>query len=89
MGIETPPEPPTDYDTYAVLNTFYLASKGRRIVGGMSITPLEISVKDITDVLFAHPVMLPRSILDHCVFAVDALYLKEQYERQQKSMDKE
>lgn len=87
IGIDVPPEPPLDYDTHAVLNTFYLASKGRQVVGGMSITPLELNVRNITDVLDAHPCILPRQLLDSCVFALDALYLKEEYERLSKAME--
>lgn len=43
----------------------------------MSIHPLPLTVKDITDVVEAHPLHVDRATLDACVFAIDNYYLNE------------
>lgn len=77
MQLQAPDEAETDGFVRAVLGTFYLASRGRSYIGGMSVMPMPLSVKDITDVLDAHPVFVDRSILDPCIFAIDDSYLSE------------
>lgn len=41
------------------------------------MSPLPLTVRDITDVLEAHPVDLDRVTLDSCIFALDEIYLAE------------
>ncbi|WP_156629279.1 hypothetical protein [Faucicola atlantae] len=66
-----------DYQTYSIISTFYLACRGRSYLSGMSVIPLPLSVLDITNTINAHPVLLERSVLDACVFALDDVYLSE------------
>ena len=80
IGLDIPIEPSSDYDVYAVINTFYLANRGRGYLSGITVSPLPLSVRDISDVLTAHPVMLERDALDACVFALDDIYLSESNE---------
>lgn len=40
--------------------------------------PLPLSVRDITDVVEAHPIDMPRSMLDYIIFALDDLERIEQ-----------
>ena len=61
--------------------------RGRTYLGGMAVVPMRVSVKDITDVLEAHPVLMDREVLDSCVFALDEVYLTEFNERQEKPKD--
>lgn len=84
IGLDIPIEPSSDYDVYAVINTFYLANRGRGYLSGMAVSPLPLSVRDINDVLAAHPVMLERDVLDGCVFALDDIYLSESNETAKK-----
>ena len=77
IGLDVPNEPSTDYDIHAVISTFYLANRGRAYLSGMAVSPLPLSVRDINNVLAAHPVMLERGVLDGCVFAIDDIYLSE------------
>ena len=84
LNLDVPPEPDVDYVIRAAITVFYYASRGRSYLGGMSIIPLPISVKDITNVVHAHPTFIDRSILDPCVFAIDDEFLSEN----QKSSDK-
>ncbi len=85
IGLDVPIEPSSDYDVYAVINTFYLANRGRGYLSGMAVSPLPLSVRDISDVLAAHPVTLERDVLDACVFAVDDIYLSESNEKAKKA----
>ena len=88
LGLDVPSEPISDYTTHEIINTFYLASRGRSYIGGMAVTPLTLSVRDINEVLQAHPVFIDRELLDSCIFALDAIYLEEQSRaQQQKSKD--
>lgn len=87
LGLEIPSEPIKDIDTHEIINIFYLVSRGRGYIGGMGVTPLPISVRDINDVLAAHPVLMDREVLDSCVFALDEVYLTEFNERQEKPKD--
>ena len=85
IGLDVPNEPSTDYDIHAVISTFYLANRGRGYLSGMAVSPLPLSVRDISDVLAAHPVMLERDVLDACVFALDDIYLSESNETAKKT----
>ena len=85
IGLDIPIEPSSDYDVYAVINTFYLANRGRGYLSGMAVSPLPLSVRDISDVLTAHPVMIERDVLDACVFAIDDIYLSESNETAKKA----
>ena len=85
IGLDIPIEPSSDYDVYAVINTFYLANRGRGYLSGMAVSPLPLSVRDISDVLASHPVMLDRDVLDGCVFAIDDIYLSESSEKAKKA----
>lgn len=87
IGLDVPIEPSSDYDVYAVINTFYLANRGRGYLSGMAVSPLPLSVRDINDVLAAHPVMLERDVLDGCVFAIDDIYLSESNEKAEKASE--
>lgn len=85
IGLDIPIEPSSDYEVYAVINTFYLANRGRGYLSGMAVSPLPLSVRDINDVLMAHHVMLERDVLDGCVFAIDDIYLSESNEKAKKA----
>ena len=85
IGLDIPIEPSSDYDVYAVINTFYLANRGRGYLSGMAVSPLPLSVRDISDVLAAHPVLIDRDVLDGCVFAIDDIYLSESNEKAKKA----
>ena len=85
IGLDVPIEPSSDYDVYAVINTFYLANRGRGYLSGMAVSPLPLSVRDISDVLAAHPVLIDRDVLDGCVFAIDDIYLSEANEKAKKA----
>ncbi len=87
IGLDIPIEPSSDYDVYAVINTFYLANRGRGYLSGMTVSPLPLSVRDISDVLAAHPIMLDRDVLDGCVFAIDDIYLSEANEKAETSQE--
>lgn len=87
IGLDIPIEPSSDYDVYAVISTFYLANRGRGYLSGMAVSPLPLSVRDINDVLAAHPVMLERDVLDGCVFAIDDIYLSEANEKAEKASE--
>lgn len=87
IGLDVPNEPPTDYDIHAVISTFYLANRGRSYLSGMAVSPLPLSVRDISDVLAAHPIMLDRDVLDGCVFAIDDIYLSEANEKAETSQE--
>ena len=87
IGLDVPIEPSSDYDVYAVINTFYLANRGRGYLSGMAVSPLPLSVRDISDVLTAHPVMIERDVLDACVFAIDDIYLSEANEKAEKASE--
>ena len=87
IGLDVPNEPPTNYDIHAVISTFYLANRGRAYLSGMAVSPLPLSVRDINEVLAAHPVMLERDVLDGCVFAIDGIYLSESNEKAEKASE--
>lgn len=87
IGLDIPIEPISDYYVYAVINTFYLANRGRGYLSGMAVSPLPLSVRDISHVLTAHPVMLERDVLDACVFAIDDIYLSESNEKAEKASE--
>ncbi|MDZ5288565.1 hypothetical protein [Helicobacter pylori] len=76
-----------DYQTYSIISTFYLACRGRSYLSGMSVIPLPLSVLDITNTINAHPVLLERSVLDACVFALDDIYLSEASEKAETSQE--
>lgn len=69
------PEPPTyDVTTQQVIQAFILISRARRYIEG---SPLPLTVRDITDVVTAHPIDMPRNILDYIIFALDEIVLSE------------
>lgn len=75
VGLSIPAEAESNYEIQAILNVFYLACRGRKYVGGMSIVPLPLSVRDISDVVEAHITHIARERLDPCVFALDDEWL--------------
>ena len=75
MGLPIADEAPTDYYTHAIINTFWLANRGRAYVSGMAVSPLPLTVKNISDVLEAYPIDLPRDWVDKAVFGIDDEYL--------------
>lgn len=85
LGLEIPDEPIKDFDTHEIINTFYLASRTRSYSSGMAVIPMPLGVRDISDVLMAHPVFVDREVLDSCIFALDGIYLSEFSEKQEKS----
>ena len=87
IGLDVPVEPSSGYDVYAVINTFYLANRGRGYLSGMAVSPLPLSVRDISDVLTAHHVLIERDVLDACVFAIDDIYLSESNEKAEKASE--
>lgn len=42
-----------------------------------SVQPLPLTVKDITNVVEAHPMYIDRGTLDACIFALDDYFLDE------------
>lgn len=70
------PQPPEfDSDIQSIIEVYYLTARARRYVEGNA---LPLTVRDITDVVNAHPVNVPRSILDEIIFALDDLERSEQ-----------
>lgn len=59
----------------ATINIFYLASRSRNYIGGMTAIPLPLCVQDISDVLAVYPVLASRELVDNCVFAIDDVWL--------------
>ena len=75
LGLE-PPEPPQfDSITQQIVQVFILASRARRYVEQQ---PLPLTVRDITDVVEAHPIDMPREMLDYIIFALDDKERSEQ-----------
>ena len=72
LNLSVPDEPPTDHVVYSILITYSLLCRGRRYTEGQ---PLPMSVKDVTSVIYAHPVDIPRSMLDPIIFAIDDIVL--------------
>nr|WP_259075828.1 hypothetical protein [Pseudomonas sp. BIGb0278] len=71
-----PDEPSLDVVTGSLLNAFRNAARGRRYLVGMAaVQPLRLSAREITDWLDAHPLPLPRSMVDEVLFALDELAL--------------
>ncbi|AKG19818.1 hypothetical protein AAX09_07505 [Moraxella bovoculi] len=58
------------------MHIFYLASRARRYIG-MTGTPLPLTVRDISDVIDAHPTLIDRETIDEGVFAIDDEWLSE------------
>lgn len=61
--------------------------RGRTYLGRMAVAPMRISVRDITDVLAAHPVLMDREVLDSCVFALDDIFMADAMEKQKQNND--
>lgn len=59
----------------AIINIFYLASRSRKYIGGMTAVPLPLTVQDISDVLAVYPVLASRELVDDVVFAIDDVWL--------------
>ena len=66
---------PTDYWVNAVIETFWLASRGRSYLSAMAIIPLPLTVAQISDVLAVYPLPFYREWIDKAVFAIDDEYL--------------
>lgn len=77
VGVDVPHEPETNIVIDNIIHVFYLASRARRYIGGMAVSPLPLSVADINDVLMAHHCYTDRETLDACVFAIDDEWLQE------------
>lgn len=76
------PEPPDyDIDIQSIIETYQFVARGRNYSDGQ---PLRISVRNITDVIEAHPVAIPRSILDGVIFAIDDIVMDEQRKSSEK-----
>ena len=70
------PEPPQyDGDIQDIIETYQLIVRGRNYIEGQ---PMRLSVRDITEVVTAHPVAIPRSVLDKAIFEIDDMVLSEQ-----------
>lgn len=70
------PEPPTfDSDIQSIIITYHLVARARKYIENRA---LPLTVRDITDVVEAHPVAPPRSMLDPIIFAIDDLVINEQ-----------
>lgn len=78
LGLELPEPPEFDSITQQIVQVFILASRARRYVEAQ---PLPLSVRDITDVVEAHPIDMPREILDYIIFALDDKERSEQGKR--------
>lgn len=79
IGLDVPDEAETDFEVNSVLQVFYYASRSRHYTSGTSVIPLPLSVRQISDVVEVHTCMLDRATLDECVFALDDIWLAEQY----------
>ncbi|HDS1695730.1 TPA: hypothetical protein QEM64_000917 [Pseudomonas putida] len=65
--------------TGSLLNVFRNAARGRRyLVGAAAVQPLRLSAREITDWLEAHPLPLPRRLVDEVIFALDEAALAEE-----------
>ena len=73
--MKIPEPPPFDSDIQSIIDVYYLASRGRVYAEGQ---PLPLSVRNVTEVIEAHPIDIPRSMLDYIIFAIDDLMLSEQ-----------
>ncbi|WP_348635635.1 hypothetical protein [Pseudomonas sp. BP6] len=74
-----PDEPELDVITGSLLNVFRNAARGRRyLVGAAAVQPLRLSAREITDWLEAHPLPLPRRLVDEVIFALDEAALAEE-----------
>ncbi|WP_218689115.1 hypothetical protein [Psychrobacter sp. BF1] len=70
------PEPPTfDSDIQSIIITYHLVARARKYIENRA---LPLTVRDITDVVEAHPVAPPRSMLDPIIFAIDDIVLSDQ-----------
>ena len=77
LNIDVPDEPEINYEIRAAITVFNYASRSRRYLSGMAVAPLPIGVKDVSDVVTAHPVYVDREVLDACVFAIDDEFMAE------------
>ena len=73
--VDVPERPEADYQVEQAIAVFCMATRSRQYAG-FTATPMPITVANITDVVVAHDIMIPRSILDACVFAIDDAWLK-------------
>lgn len=69
-----PEQPEYDHVAQKIVQTYILATRERRYVNGQ---PIPLAVSDITNVIEAHPVGVPRSVIDYAIFAIDDLALSE------------
>lgn len=59
----------------AVIETFWLANRGRSYLSGMAVIPLPLTVGQVSDVLAVYPLPLNREWIDRAVFAIDDVWL--------------
>ncbi len=78
LRISVPEEPEADHITVGLLNVFRNASRSRRyLVGATTVQPLRLTVRDVSDWLDAHPLPLPRGLVDEVIFALDEVALAQ------------
>lgn len=82
LGLQLPEPPTYDIDIQDIIETYYLVVRGRNYIDGQ---PMGLSVKDITEVVTAHPVAIPRDVLDKVIFAIDDMVLSEKRKPRQDS----
>ena len=70
-----PNEPDCDYMVQEIIKVFYLADRGRGYLSGMSVSPMPLTVQNISEVVAVYPSVLDRELLDGCVFDIDDEYL--------------
>ena len=74
LGLAIPEPPQFDGTTQQIIQTFILATRARQYIEG---NPLPLSVRDISDVVTAHPIDVPRGTLDYIIFALDDMVMDE------------
>ena len=71
--------------TNQIIRVFHLAERSRRYCNSF---PLELSVRDITDVVSVHPVPLHRDVLDEIIFMLDDYKLQKVHKQIKAKYDK-
>ena len=75
----------SDSLTNQIVSVFHLAERSRQYHNSV---PLELSVRDITDVVSVHPVPLHREILDEIIFMLDDYKLQKVHKQIKAKYDK-
>lgn len=75
LGVQIPEPPDYDIDIQSIIETYQFVARGRNYTEGQ---PLPLSVRNVTEVIEAHPIAICRSLLDPIIFAIDDLVLAEQ-----------